>query len=79
MISIEIGEVASPTQDIVTRKAFPSPLTKVIRKATHYDLSVDEINKNKEAEGVKNLSKLASKYKLPMKLVDVHVMFDKSQ
>ncbi|MCG9478926.1 MAG: stage 0 sporulation family protein [Actinomycetia bacterium] len=76
--SIEIGEVASPPQDI-DEEGFPEPLTKVIRKATHYDLSVDEINKNKEAEGNKKFEQLASKYKLPMKLVDVHVMFDKSK
>ncbi|MGM0365174.1 MAG: PSP1 domain-containing protein [Actinomycetota bacterium] len=76
--SIEIGEVVSSPQDI-DEGGISAPISKVIRKATHYDLSVDEINKNKEAEGVKKFEKLAKKYKLPMKLVDVHVMFDKSK
>jgi len=76
--SIEIGEVVSSPQDI-DEGGISAPLSKVIRKATHYDLSVDEINKNKESEGIKKFEQLADKYRLPMKLVDVHVMFDKSK
>ncbi len=76
--SMEIGIVVGAPQDI-DEEAITVPLTKVIRKATHYDLSVDEINKNKQKEGVSRFEQLARKYGLPMKLVDVHVMFDKSR
>ncbi len=76
--SLEIGEVVAPVHDIED-ECISAPLSKVVRKATHYDLSVDEINKNKELEGVKHFEKLAKKYGLAMKLVDIHVMFDKSK
>lgn len=76
--TIEIGEVISPSLE-VNEADIDFPLKKIIRKATYYDLSVDEINKNKEAEGFKKFEELTRKYKLPMKLVDVHVFFDKSK
>ncbi len=76
--SIEIGKVVSQSQE-VDEGAVNAPLSKVVRKATPYDLSVDEINKNKESDGIKKFEKLAKKYGLPMKLVEVHVMFDKSK
>jgi len=76
--SLEIGEVVTPPQDI-EQDGISSPLSKIVRKATHYDLSVDEINKNKEEEGNRKFEELAAKHKLAMKLVDVHVMFDKSK
>ncbi len=76
--SLEIGEVVTPPQDI-DEGDISNPLSKVVRKATHYDLSVDEINKNKEKEGIKKFEELVDKYNLPMKLVDVHVFFDKSK
>lgn len=56
-----------------------APLNRIIRKATPYDLSIDELNRKKEAKGFKKFDQLAKKYKLKMKLVDVHVMFDKSK
>ena len=76
--ALEIGEVAVPVvetkeQDII------SPLNKLIRKATYYDLSVDELNRKKEKEGLKKFGELTKKYGLTMKLVSVHVMFDKSK
>lgn len=76
--SLEIGEVVAPPQNI-DEEEISTPLSKVIRRATHYDLSVDEINKKKEKEGIKKFEKLADKYNLPMKLVNVHVLFDKSK
>ncbi|MBC7333654.1 MAG: stage 0 sporulation protein [Actinobacteria bacterium] len=75
---IEIGEVVTPALEM-SEEEFNFPVRKIIRKATYYDLTVDELNRNKEAEGVKKFEELAKKYNLPMKLVDVHVFFDKSK
>lgn len=76
--NIEIGEVVTPPLE-VSEDEFNFPVKKVIRKATYYDLTVDELNRNKEADGTKKFEELAKKYDLPMKLVDVHVFFDKSK
>ncbi len=74
----EIGEVVAPPVDI-SESEIINPLNRVIRKATYYDLSVDELNRDKEKKGFEEFSQLAEKYKLKMKLVNVHVMFDKSK
>src|SRR4030066_530247 len=74
----EIGEVVVPPVDI-SESDIISPLNRVIRKATYYDLSVDELNRDKEKKGFEKFNQLAKKYKLKMKLVNVHVMFDKSK
>jgi len=76
--ALEIGEVAVPMvetreQDITT------PLSRLVRKATYYDLSVDELNRSKEKEGWKKFDELSKKHELNMKLVHVHVLFDKSK
>ena len=74
----EIGEVIVPPVDI-SESDVTTPLNRVIRKATYYDLSVDELNRDKEEKGSKKFSELTEKYNLKMKLVNVHVMFDKSK
>jgi len=74
----EIGEVIVPPVDI-SESDIATPLNRVIRKATYYDLSVDELNQTKEKKGFKKFNQLAKKYNLKMKLVSVHVMFDKSK
>ncbi|NQT66467.1 MAG: stage 0 sporulation protein [Actinobacteria bacterium] len=74
----EIGEVIVPPVNISESDA-TTPLNRVIRKATYYDLSVDELNRDKEEKGSKKFSELTEKYNLKMKLVEVHVMFDKSK
>jgi len=76
--ALEIGEVAVPIVE-TKEQDITSPLNKLVRKATYYDLSVDEMNRKKEKEGLKKFGELAKKHKLTMKLVDVHVMFDKSK
>lgn len=76
--ALEIGEVAVPIVE-TKEQDITSPLNKLVRKATYYDLSVDELNRKKEREGLKKFGELAKKHKLAMKLVDVHVMFDKSK
>src|SRR4030043_1309810 len=74
----EIGEVVVPPVDI-SESDIISPLNRVIRKATYYDLSVDELNRDEEKKGFEKFNQLAKKYKLKMKLINVHVMFDKSK
>jgi len=74
----EIGEVVVPIVDI-SESDISTPLNRVVRKATYYDLSVDEINREKEKKGFKKFNQLTKKYNLKMKLVNVHVMFDKSK
>ncbi len=74
----EIGEVVvSPSE--VKEEDVPDSISRVIRKATEYDLSVEEINRSKEEEGKKKFEELAKSHGLTMKLVDVHVIFDKSK
>ncbi len=74
----EIGEVIVPPVD-TSESDIANPLNRVIRKATYYDLSVDELNRDKEKNGLKKFEQLNKKYKLKMKLIDVHVLFDKSK
>ena len=76
--AIEMGEiVAAPTE--VSENDMGAALSKIIRKATYYDLSVEELNRSKVEDGVKKFEELAKQHKITMKLVDVHVMFDKSK
>jgi len=76
--AIEMGEiVAAPTE--LSESDMGTALSKIIRKATYYDLSVEELNRSKVEDGVKKFEELAKQHKLSMKLVDVHVMFDKSK
>ncbi len=76
--ALEIGEVTVPVLE-VKEQDITSPLKKIVRKATYYDLSVDDLNRSREQEGYKKFDELARENNLAMKLVDVHVMFDKSK
>ena len=75
---VEIGEIVSNPVEISENETI-TPLNKIIRKATYYDLSVEEINRKKEEEGFKKFEELARGHDLLMKLINVHVMFDKSK
>ncbi|MDD5658750.1 MAG: regulatory iron-sulfur-containing complex subunit RicT [Actinomycetota bacterium] len=75
---VEIGEIVTYPTSMAGEESIAST-KKIIRKATYYDLSVDELNKGKETEGYRKFEDLAKKYGLPMKLVDVHIIFDKSK
>jgi cell fate regulator YaaT (PSP1 superfamily) len=75
----EIGEVVSLQQDAAGDSAAVSNMTKIVRKSTEYDLSVLELNRSKEEEGFRKFDELARQHNLSMKLVDVHVLFDKSK
>jgi cell fate regulator YaaT (PSP1 superfamily) len=74
----EIGEVIVPPVEISDSEII-TPLSRIVRKATYYDLSVDELNREKEKKGFEKFNELNEKCKLNMKLVNVHVMFDKSK
>lgn len=74
----EIGEVVSPPAEVDSAE-IAHAASKIIRKATEYDLSILELNRSKEEEGFKKFEELARTHKLLMKLVDVHVLFDKSK
>ncbi|MBM3706948.1 MAG: stage 0 sporulation family protein [Actinobacteria bacterium] len=74
----DIGEVIAPPSEI-GESEFVEPVNKVLRKATDYDLSIEEFNRDREAEGVKKFEELTRTHGLSMKLVDVHVIFDKSK
>ena len=76
--ALEIGEVAVPMVE-TKEQDITAPLSKIVRKATYYDLSVDDLNQTKEKEGWKKFDELAKKHELTMKLVSVHVLFDKSK
>lgn len=75
---VEIGEIVTNPNKI-SEEVNALSTKKIIRKATYYDLSVDELNNSKETEGCRNFENLAKKHELPMKLVDVHIIFDKSK
>jgi cell fate regulator YaaT (PSP1 superfamily) len=74
----EIGEVVVSVTELGVGEVI-EPISKVIRRATEYDHSVLELNKSKEEEGGKKFDELAKSHKLSMKLVDVHIVFDKSK
>jgi cell fate regulator YaaT (PSP1 superfamily) len=74
----EIGEVVVSVTELGIGEVI-EPISKVIRRATEYDHSVLELNKSKEEEGGKKFDELAKSHRLSMKLVDVHIVFDKSK
>jgi cell fate regulator YaaT (PSP1 superfamily) len=74
----EIGEVVVSVSELGVGEVI-EPISKVIRRATEYDHSVLELNKSKEEEGGKKFDELAKSHRLSMKLVDVHIVFDKSK
>ncbi len=76
--TIEIGEVVVSVTELGPGEVI-EPISKVIRRATEYDHSVLELNKSKESEGGKKFDELARSHRLTMKLVDVHIVFDKSK
>lgn len=76
--AIEMGMVMAPPTE-VNENDISMPLSRIIRKATYYDLSVEELNRSKQEEGLKKFEDLSKNHGLSMKLVEVHVMFDKSK
>jgi len=75
--AVELGKIVSLVSDVDEKST--SSLSKIIRRATYHDVSVNEINKTKEKEGYKKFKELAGEYNLSMKLINVHVVFDRSK
>jgi len=74
----EFGEVVSPPEDI-SEDEIAAPLKKVVRKATKEDEKKSTKNNEKEKEAFEIAEKKIEKHKLPMKLVDVEYVFDRSK
>jgi cell fate regulator YaaT (PSP1 superfamily) len=74
----EFGEIVSPPEDIAEDE-IAAPLKKVVRKATSQDEKKNTRNAEKEKEAVGIAEKKIEKHKLPMKLVEVEYVFDRSK
>ena len=75
--AIEMSEVVtSPTE--VSENDMGATLSKIIRKATYYDLSVEELNRSKEEEGVKKFEELTKQHKLFHVLMQQQMQLRKS-
>lgn len=74
----EFGEVVSPPEDI-PEDEIAAPLKKVVRKATKQDEKKNEKNTEKEKEASDVATKKIEKHKLPMKLIEVEYVFDRSK
>jgi len=74
----EFGEiVSSPMQ--VPDEEITAPLKKVVRRATEEDKEQLKENKQKEKEAYKTAEEKILKHKLPMKLIEVEYVFDRSK
>lgn len=74
----EFGEVVSPPED-VPEDEIAAALKKVIRKASKEDVEKNSKNAAKEKEAFGTAEKKIEKHKLPMKLIDVEYVFDRSK
>lgn len=74
----EFGEVVSPPED-VSEDEIAAALKKVVRKATKEDEKKNSKNEEKEKEAFDIGEKKIEKHKLPMKLIDVEYVFDRSK
>ncbi|MDI6716321.1 MAG: stage 0 sporulation family protein [Actinomycetota bacterium] len=74
----EFGEVVSPPMD-VPEDDITAPLKKVIRRATEEDREQLKANKEKEEEAFKIAEEKIAKHGLPMKLIEVEYVFDRSK
>lgn len=71
----ECGEVVSAPEEIPDEE-IPTPLKRIVRKATTEDLEKVERNRAKEQEAVKVCNEKIAKHKLDMKLIDAEYVFD---
>lgn len=72
---IELGRVVVGNHD-VDPKEVPSPLEKVVRKATRSDLSAASRNRKLAERVARVCEEKVTEYKLDMKLIDTEVVFD---
>ena len=74
----EIGKVVIANREIDEEK-MATPLKKVVRKATQYDLDSQKKFKEREPEALKICKEKIEKYNLEMNLTDVEYKFDGSK
>jgi len=77
-VGLDLGKVVIPYKYIKNNE-IEAPLKNVIRKANEEDFKKLEIIKQEEIEASNICKEKIKKYKLPMKLVYVKYLFDKSQ
>jgi cell fate regulator YaaT (PSP1 superfamily) len=77
-IGLDLGEVVIPYK-YIKNDEIDTPLKDVLRKANKEDFKKLEIIKREEIEALKICKEKIKKYKLPMKLVYVKYLFDKSR
>lgn len=75
---VEVGEVLFPPGE-VPEEEVTRPLKKIMRKANEDDLVQLDENKEKEEEAFKIAQEKIAKHDLPMRLVEVEVLFDRSK
>lgn len=75
---MEFGIVESEIMEVKDDE-LSAPLKPVLRKATEYDKSLYERNKQREKEAFNKCLQLIDKHKLDMKLTDIEVTFDGSR
>jgi cell fate regulator YaaT (PSP1 superfamily) len=74
----EFGEVVTPPEKISPDEVI-SPLKPIQRLATKQDIEKNDENKKKEKEAAKDCEKMVEKHNLPMKIIDVEIMYDNSK
>jgi len=74
----EFGEIVSSATHVPDEE-ITAPLKKVVRKATEEDKEQLKDNKQKEKEAFKTAEEKILKHGLPMKLIEVEYVFDKSK
>lgn len=74
----EFAEVVMPPENMPESEVV-TPLKKIIRKANKEDLQKREEQEELEKEGMIVAHQKIDKHKLPMKLVDVELLFDESK
>ncbi len=74
----EYAEVVTPPAEI-NEEDLNAPLKKVLRQATKKDIERVEKNKKEEKRAFNICEKKVIEYKLPMKIIDVEVVFDRTK
>lgn len=77
-IGLDLGKVVVPYK-YIKNEEIDTPLKNVIRKANEEDFKKLEIIKREEIDALNICKEKIKKYKLPMKLVYVKYLFDKSR
>ncbi len=77
-IGLDLGEVVIPYK-YIKNSEIDTPLKNILRKTNNEDLKKWEIIKQEESKALNICKEKAKKYSLPMKLIYVKYLFDKSR